>query len=180
MNLDREIRQVLAELELISHGSITAYNSSGGGHAESDRLVPPGESFPPHLFYRGLFVDAWESQRDLLLAQARTALAALKVRGATAAKPLTDREVLERRIIEEGKGWTAQEVSVSLRCSPLMVRRVRIREELDGYGREALVLTEDLRERACELLAKGMTERQIELLTGLKKSSIRRLGGKAA
>jgi hypothetical protein len=52
---DREARQVLAELELISHGKCASYNSSGAG--ESTAVLPQGESRPPHEYWRHRFQD---------------------------------------------------------------------------------------------------------------------------
>lgn len=71
----RIARQLLAELELISHGSVQSWNPSGGGrNAERDDR-PTGESDPPHLQLRTELAKALtQTQVDKIAEKARTAL----------------------------------------------------------------------------------------------------------
>jgi hypothetical protein len=70
----REARQLLAELELISHGQTQAWDSSGGHSAEKP-LMPAGEPNPPHIALRAQLAAALtQSQVDKVTQKAREAL----------------------------------------------------------------------------------------------------------
>lgn len=103
MSLDREIRQVLAELELISHGTTASYNP-GGGH--NDPLYPPGEMLPPHLDYRRRYQRCWtDYQRRNVIDAARKELDRIK---RTPAKPVLP---FKQRILTEWEGHGDTEVA---------------------------------------------------------------------
>src|SRR4051812_33563359 len=55
----RELRQVLAELELLSHGTTQGWNKSGRS-SERDTRPAGGDSCPPHESFR---ID-WECARS--------------------------------------------------------------------------------------------------------------------
>jgi hypothetical protein len=74
----RTARQLLAELELISHGSTAAWDSSGGHSAEKP-LMPAGEPNPPHIALRAqLDAALTQSQVDKVTQKARLALRAAR------------------------------------------------------------------------------------------------------
>lgn len=74
----REARQLIAELELISHGTTQAFNPSGGHNAEKPDL-PPGELHPPHIRLRQELAKAMsQTQVDRVAQKAREALQAAR------------------------------------------------------------------------------------------------------
>lgn len=150
-DLDQQMRQVLAELELLPHGKCASYNSSGGGDSASDldwREVteddldaiikagtPQGESRPPHLIYRERYERAKEDDLDdeqigvhrraKVIAAARRAL--MEVRTQTKRveiKPETDAQ-FTARIIKEGEGWSIKDTANYMKCTETRVRRAR-------------------------------------------------------
>jgi hypothetical protein len=171
--MSRTIHQVLAELELISHGQTQAWNASGGHDAEG-RVSPPGELDPPHLRFRRKWLEATVEQRPGVLEAAELELRSIKHRHGQA-PAMSDREVLERRILE-AKGWTAGEVAQSLRTTVSTVRRVRVANGLDAADGTAQTLSGAADgARAREMRERGMSERQIALILGAAKSTARRL-----
>lgn len=72
-------RQLLAELELVSHGTTQAWNPSGGGHNAERPAFPPGEPKPPHIALRArLNAALTQTQVDRVCTAAREALRAAK------------------------------------------------------------------------------------------------------
>lgn len=147
LDLERQIRLVLANLELLSHGTTASWNPSGGRSAESSAVGPPGDSRPPHLIYRARFDKAVsDDERRQVLRQAEDEL--LRLRGGNhrpAAVSRTDAEILADQILEEGRGSTPAEVSQRYRCTPGHVRRVRMhngRNSETGAVLDALSLTD--------------------------------------
>ena len=53
--MNQTMHQVLAELELVSHGTTAAWGRCEGGEG----VYPPGERNPPHVVYRARWVLAW-------------------------------------------------------------------------------------------------------------------------
>lgn len=185
MSLERQIRQVLAELELISHGSTQSWNASGGHTGEPDdqvAMLAGHPDTPPHLYWRHRFAASTASQHAELLEHARAELDAYK-RSNRIDPAYTDRELLEQRILNEGAGWTPDEVARVMRCPASHVRKVRVRDGRNADDGKRIALSDvpaDQRDQARDLLTNGMTERQVQLITGLSKSTIRRINGKAA
>lgn len=182
-----EFRQVLAELEMLPHGTITNYHSSGGG--EADTREPTGESSPPHLLWK----REWEiaerrGDKNRLHEVHRLATADLDSyrrstgTGLQAGAVETELE-FEDRIIRIGKGWTVEQVAIHCRCTPTFVRRARLKGGVkvdDGTEPEGFELGDSPAEKVRKLDKNGLSERGIEMATGLPKSRIRRLLGKAA
>jgi hypothetical protein len=74
----REARTLIAQVELISHGSVQAWDSSGGHSAEKP-LLPAGEPNPPHIALRAQLAQAQtQSQVDKVTQKAREALTAAR------------------------------------------------------------------------------------------------------
>jgi hypothetical protein len=137
---DRRMRQLLLELELVSHGTITAYNSSGGS-AASVKALPPGESSPPHLRYRTAYNEAADDRRRWeVISEARVELESITRRLPTAPRGLSDAEVLIERVLEL-ESWSANTVAMSLRCATRVVRRIRTDAGRDGETGKVLDLT---------------------------------------
>lgn len=185
--LHQAIRQVLANLELTSNGSVQAWNASGGHSGEPDDKVvnlvihPP---IAPHHHYRFLFTQATSiDECEQLLTEAQAELASIRRRTSPNVAHLTDREILDDRIINEGHGCSPADVALALFCTPRRVQQVRIRDGRNPLTGHKIVLddvSDDAREHVRTLIAQGMTERQVFQITGVKKTTIRRICGRAA
>jgi hypothetical protein len=97
--MTRDARQVLAELELISHGKATSWDSSGAG--ETTAVLPQGESRPPHEYWRHQFQAATERELPGLVREAREELEAIRVRQ----EPARDTWDEKAAILEDGEGF---------------------------------------------------------------------------
>lgn len=171
MTVDREMRQVCAELELLSHGKVTAYNSSGRG--ESYAVVPQGEANPPHIEFAARYEQEQDDdRRRRVLEEARRYLQDWKKR----ATPVEDDGTGEADwIIEDGKGSTPDDVASRFKTTPTRVRKLRKDRGLDtetGFG--ASPVKDNSRERVLNLAGQGCTLRQIEFQTGVSKSKVQR------
>lgn len=178
VKLPADCLQVLAELEMLSHGGTTNYAPSG---AAFDASAPPGERGPPHIYWRDEMEAASPERCERLLEQAREELKAWRKRATPPPRIETEHE-LEARVIREGRGWTVEQIAFHCRCTERFVRRARQRAGVNPVTGEGIVLPDEMdrREKAIKLADKGMTERQIAMITGLSKSTIRRVIGKAA
>lgn len=134
------MREVLADLELVSHVPASNYEPKGrsrGGGPEMGGNRPPGDKgatyfarayglpfSEPTPKYPGCIHD---SQREHVIDNARRELAHL--RGHTP-RPNPREETaaeLDARIVEEGEGFDAEEVAVRFRTGVLRVRKARER-----------------------------------------------------
>jgi hypothetical protein len=175
--MNKAMRQVLAELELISHGATVRFDpSTSHGHAGS--TIPSGESNPVHLRFRARFETCrTDRDRELALEAAQAELRSLKTR----TMPITGvdgAELLRRQILEDHAGNTATEVAIVLYCTTSKVRNIRITDGKDPETGLELVILD--RSEAQRLAAMGMTERQIAFKVGVTSSTVRRLLDRAA
>lgn len=176
--LDRRMRQVLLRLELLSHGSTQAWNSSGSHAGEPDdgvvALVCRGEP-PPHEHWRAVYERQRSDEGRLaVLCSARAELRAWTRR---AAPPASGKSLVEL-LIEDGEGHDARAVAERFGVAPSYVRRCRVRAGRDSedgrvLGGCALDAGERAR-RARELRARGLTLRQIALHLGCSLDTVRR------
>lgn len=161
--LTREARQVLAEMELISYGKVSSWNSSGG-KGEKENPVPQGDANPLHEIWR----DRFERCKPLDLAYevilAREELDAIRRRDTSSEAPAEEPRVAwEARLIEEGEGYEARHVATSFMTGVKDVTRIR-----RAHGRDP----NDGR----ELRLEG-SERELAKRLGVSKSTARRLKG---
>lgn len=198
-DLAREMRSILARMELLAHGSITNYSPTGVG-GSADTKPPTGESRPPHEHWarrweRAVWDDEeWTIERELVgeeivkhrkdvIEKAQADLDSYLKRTEGLVVGETEQE-LKRRVVKEGEGWTVEQTAAHCRCTATFVRRARLQEGVsvetgkrpDGFSVDS---TDEL-ERARQYAANGLTERQIAMLTDLSKSTIRRVLGRAA
>lgn len=173
------VRALLAQLELISHGSTASWNP-GGGHSEPAAL-PFGESRPPHITLRERYLEQADDEgrarvvKDMQreLEHARGYVDRSHVVGET-----RHQETL--RIIKEGEGFTPAEVALRFRCTPTRVRQVRLAVGRDAeLGREtepdATADPDDETtaiEAALRMKRRGMSVRLIGMELGKPKSTI--------
>lgn len=176
VGLRHQMREVLAQLELVSHGTITNYNPSGGG-GESEQALPAGGSGAEHLKWRRLFERATsDKERRTLIDQAWQELEQLRGR---VERPVPTGETLEQRnsrIVKDGEGYTVREVAIAFRCGEREVRKART-----AAGREperGLEPESPDRARIVELAAQGRTVASLVIQFGLSRSTIERYLGK--
>jgi len=177
------VRSLLAQLELISHGSTASWNPAGG-HSEPAAL-PFGESRPPHLTLRDKYLeqddDAGRTRVvDLMhkeLREARGHVDRSQVVGET-------REQEDARILKEGAGFEADEVARRFNCTPTRVRRLRQAESLDTLGRKTDDLeidNVDREQKAWHMKhVLGMSEARIAFALGEHRTTVTRWLKKAA
>lgn len=176
MTLEHAMRQVLAEMTLISYGKTQAFDASGG-KSENPDPRPSGESKP--------MVDHWrerfEHERShRTLEQAREALDAWK-RRATPAPEFTYDEDAE--ILKTGEGFSVDQVARKFGCTPTRVRKLRMAADRDtefGLPKEFARVVAATPDRIRDLAAQGCTERQIAFQVSVSKSTVRRALGRAA
>ena len=196
IDLDRQMRQILARMELLPHGSITNYSPTGVG-GSADTKPPTGELRPPHEHWKRRWLLAVERDEET---EQREATTITTHRSDVIEKAQADldsylkrteglvvgetEEQLEARIVREGDGWSVGEVAQHCRCTPTFIRKARLKagvsietgKQPDGLRADSV----DQIAHARELARNGLTERQIAFFTGASKSTIRRVLGKAA
>jgi len=182
-NLDLAMRQVLAELELTSHGSTQSWNSSGHG-GESVNVFPPGESCPPHIEWRERYERAiTDDARQRVIDDAGRALRGIIRRAKVTPVSGESEKEFAARVISTGRGFGVGEVATAMRCTPTRVRRIRLAGGVSLDFGEPLIVEApdgDVERRVRTLAEQGMSERQIAMLTRLGTSRVRRVLGRAA
>jgi hypothetical protein len=173
------VRVLLAQLELISHGSTASWNPAGG-HSEPSPL-PFGESAPPHLVLRERYLEADDD------AGRSRAVEAMR-RELKHARGYVDRSHVvgetrheeTLRIIKEGEGFTPAEVSLRFRCTPTRVRAVRLATGRDAEAGRLIEGenpnpgddVEAAKRAAVRMKQHGMSIRLIGMELGKPKSTI--------
>lgn len=170
-------RQVLAELELLSHGTTQAFNSSGIAAERDPR--PSGEANPPHLTFRQQWDDAVDDEaRERVHAEAVGYL--LEWRGQL--KPAPVRELDLRGDVLRMAGFTPKEIANRLGGIVSQGQVIGWRGDAGlcvstGYPR---VEDEPTRVRALRLWGQGLTASQIALSCGVSRQAISQLLKRAA
>lgn len=169
MTLQHEMRQLLAEMTLLSYGSVQSWNASGGSESPGR---PGGEAWP--------LADKWHAEfqrnpsRETLDA-ARAELVAWKRRAAPADG---DGSTEDDWILSQGEGYAADEVSKRFRVTPTHVRRLRVANDRDAeFGRETqtLVPSASKETRVALLTERGLSSRQVADQVGLHKTQVLRI-----
>lgn len=174
MTLEHAMRQVLAEMTLLSYGSTTSWSSSGGGDGPGR---PSGDSRP--------LAEHWQAEwnrdpSERTLTNARAALDDVKRRQAPAEG---DDSTLEDWIVEDGEGYAVEQVARKFGVAENRVRRIRVkadRESEFGLPTRFAQHRDESRERVVWLFSKGCTLRQIAMQTGVSKSKAQRWVKEAA
>lgn len=183
--LDREFRQLLLELMLVSSGTTASYNGAGG-RGEKANPRPPGEKLPPHDYWaRQYDLQETDDGRRAVIKSAREDLERLAgqyQRNTQGETPAQWRE----RLLTETEGWPPIDIERSAwRTSEKVVRRMRAEDGRwpeTGYKIEAdhQQPEQSLADRVREYDSAGFSERQIAMLVSAPKSKVRRLLGRAA
>lgn len=196
IDLDRQMRSILAQLEMVAHGTVTNYSPTGTGNG-ADTKPPTGELRPPHEHWKRRWDLAVERDEETEL---RGATTIIKHRKDVIEKAQADldsyrkrtegvvvgetEQELEARVVREGEGWSVEQVAQHCRCTVTFARKARLKAGVsvetgkrpDGFS----IDSPDQVERVRQYAANGYTERQMAMLTKLSKSTIRRVLGRAA
>lgn len=169
--MEQRAATILVRMSLVSYGAVQNF----GPHSRSavGSLLPPGEDRPMHERWRIKLARAasLEEFRNLV-AEAEAELEAW-LRRPLAPDTVETLEELCARIVEDGWGITAEECSLSMLCTPTLVRRARLsagRHPDTGYHLPPP--SKDARAWAQMLDGVGLSVRQIAALTGLPKSTL--------
>jgi AraC-like DNA-binding protein len=120
---DQQARQVLLELTLLSHGSVTNWAPTTSGTRDRDPR-PTGDSNPVADQYAAAYADAaGDVSRQRVLHEAREELARWRGHGITRA-PGETQAAKDARMVREGEGWTVDEVSRHFHCTRRHVRKI--------------------------------------------------------
>lgn len=189
-DLAREMRSILARMEMLAHGGVTNYQPTGAGSG-ADTKPPTGESKPPHEHWKrrwDLAVERDEeteqreaapitTQRKRVIEKAQADLDSYRKRTEGVVVGETEEE-LERRIIVKGKGWSVSDVAQYFRCTPKFVRKARKKagvDQQDGTGIVVEMVTRDERaERAKAMRARNMPLRAIAMHLGCDVATVHR------
>jgi hypothetical protein len=159
--------QLLIGFALLQYGSVRVYESPR--HESDGASLPPGELHPPIEHWAEL-LPACRTIEEVLavMALARSELEAWRRRPEAPPEGESLGEFKHRILSYEG--WEPKDVALACRCTPTLVRRTRAEHERNpDDGRE-----EGSLQHARGLLAKGMSLRQVAILTGIPKSTLHR------
>lgn len=191
--LDLQMRSVLSQLEILSHGSTTSYDSGGGGEV-GHVILHDGKSksqLPPHEYYR----DRYDRQdndirRQRVIDEARRELndwrgGEEKRRDLERTRsPLSDAQILDAQILD-AEGFSVSEVSTRYRCTETRVRNVRkANARMVGDGSKVLPPADgaDVSARVLEIASRGnkLTQRQIAMFARVSQTTVHRILRRAA
>jgi hypothetical protein len=199
MSLDpsRQMRSILARMELLPHGTIMNYSPTGGG-GSADTKPPTGELRPPHEHWakrweQAVYDDLEEEHREAttitrhrrrVIEKAQADLDGYRKRAEGEIVGETESE-LEARVVREGDGWTAEQTAQHCRCTPTFVRKARLkagRSVVTGEAPRDTVIDhdDDLRSRALKLKREGVSGRGIRLILKIGGSKLDQLLREAA
>lgn len=175
MSLTRDIRQVLAELELISHGTITNYNPSMSIGEKADPR-PPGGSGAEHIFWRHRYEQAsTDDGRRKVIREAREELD--KLRRQEPSTRSAGETTLERnvRIVKEGEGFSARQVAIHFNCGERDVRKARMAAGREPeLGKQVSSRPQEKAEKARELIGQGVSTREASRILEVGQTQIMR------
>jgi hypothetical protein len=151
---------------LLQYGSVRTYESPRGG---GEGYLPSGELTNPLEHWAALLPQCKTfSELIAVLEQARAELHGWRVRPEAPPEGETLDDLKVRILGLEG--WEPRDVSLACRCTPTLVRQARVEAERNPEtGRE-----EGSLEHARDMLAGGMSLRQVAILTGIPKSTLHR------
>lgn len=188
--LDAQMREVLRELELISHVPASGYQPTGRSRSSDE---PLGGSRPPgdhgHTYYAQAYGPPFhprsgrhpgcitDSQRAHVIENALLEVDHLKGRTERPEPVEESAAQLEERMVREGEGFPADEVAVRFRTGVSRVRRVREAAGREpAFGRllehESGLSTEDRRRRVRELRAENLPLSSIARIVGVDKGTV--------
>jgi hypothetical protein len=177
------MRDVLLQLALTSNGRTATYDSSGGGTPDYVLVDDHGRgkldpADAPHLRYAREWDAAGDAQeRARVLEAAQKTLEHIRHSHADRGAD-ESREDRDRRIVKDGRGWSAADVAIAFRCGITDVYRARTAQGLDAERGEEIINGRALSrtQRNIEirrLRAQGMNPFQIARKLGLPDQTVR-------
>ena len=182
---DTTMRQLLAELELTSHGTTPRVDAPGSG-GYYQHVVLAGDhplEDPPHVVFRRLYeAAATDQDREAVIAAARKALKEARVSAGDPSREETKAD-RDRRIVEKGEGWLDTEVARWARCGVRDVHNARAAAGRDlTWGKPIRngkdLGAEQLRGEVSRLDDTGMPARQIAMALKVSYSTVLRALGR--
>lgn len=167
LDQDRRMRSVLIAMQCLMYGSTTNWQSNTGHQKPTGGNRPPGDSKPLHQTWQHTYVLAAPENREQVIADATDALIEARVRTTPVPQGET-RQEWEERLVKDGEGWPAREVAVRFLTATREVTKLRIRYERDPHMGNPL----EHQATVAEMIARGLSARQIAFITGKKPSSI--------
>lgn len=161
------MRQTLAELELTSTAPARAFVPAVSG-SPPESSPPTGERSPAEHWRDAYNTKSTERERVVVLRGARAELAHLR-RRRFAVGVTRDGDDLRERVLAEGEGVAVELVALALRCTPTLVRRVRLASGRDAERGRLVELT-GMEPRA--LRDAGLSLRAIASVTGVSRSTL--------
>jgi hypothetical protein len=146
------VRQIAAELELLSHGATTSFGASSSGVPGSRE--PSGESRPPHL----QFLAEWDAKGDSVLERWNETLKAWKGGGKVRPAGVSEREI----VLTDGEGFSPDDVAMRYRLTATTVRKWRLED-----GRNV--------DTGKRVKTKGRTQQEIAAELGVSQPTVSRL-----
>lgn len=183
--IETRMREVLLALALTSNGRTSAFDSSGGGTPDYVLVDDKGRGKlargdAPELYYRSEWEAALDrTAREQVLAAAQKELD--HIRHSHADRDAGEsREDRDRRIVKDGRGISAREVALSVRCGVKDVWNARRAAGVDTeFGLESRN-GRSMRNRDEEikrLTSNGMNAAQVAQALQLSASTVRRALG---
>lgn len=201
IDLDQQMRSILANMELLAHGSTANWSPTGRSRGGSYGR-PPGDERPPHEYWRARWERAVRDDEEWTIeAMLTNCEEVVKHRRGVIAKAQADLDSyrkraegeivgetageLEARVVCEGDGWTVADTALHCRCTTTFVRKARLkagRSVVTGKAPKDLVIAADdgLRDRALKLKREGVSGRGIRLILGIGGSKLEQLLREAA
>jgi len=142
MPLTKRERQVLAELELCSHGTTSSYQPVATKSGASSKIPPSADG--PHIRYKKQLLEAeGPVERGMILRYAEEELRDHRRRVAPHVENTETSAQLDRRIcIKLSEGWTVTEIALSCRVTPTRVRQAAASGKATKEERSIRVLAE--------------------------------------
>jgi hypothetical protein len=196
IDLDRQMRQILARMEMLAHGGVTNYAPTGAGSG-ADTKPPTGELHPPQEHWKRRWLLAIErdeetGQREAttvtrhrrdVLEKAQADLDSYLKRTEGLVVGETERE-LEARIVREGEGWNVEQVAQHCRCTVTFARKARLKAarsvETGKVPKDVPLDAGDEIQRVRRLKEEGYTERGIRMILKIGGGKLQRLLREAA
>jgi hypothetical protein len=160
-DLDRQMRAVLAQLETCSHVSAAPWGPTGRSPSSDE---PPGGGRPPgdlgHTYYARAYGPPFhastsrhpgaadDDQRARIVERARGELEHLRGQTQVDRPEPESLEQLRSRIVNQGEGWTVEQVALAMRCGERLVIEARKAAGRDPEYGQPLEPAESARHRA--------------------------------
>jgi hypothetical protein len=138
VDLDRQMRAVLAQLETCSHVSAAPWGPTGRSPSSDE---PQGGGRPPgdigHTYYAREYGPPFhaastrhpgapdDAQRARIIDRARGELEHLRGQAELDRPEPESLEQLRARIVKQGEGWTVEKVALAMRCGERLVLEAR-------------------------------------------------------